>query len=193
MKTNGTAVYQRQHKRGLTTPQLSAIDLLASGKTAKETAELLKLSRTCVTRWCLYDPVFQATLNQRRAEVWGAGIDRLRSLFPKALDALADELENRDSPNRLKAAAEVLRLAQLPAHALMTGPTDPEEIVRQVVERRRKQARGPLDDLIDNDKAIPPFERHMAETWQELEALASKPDEPAPEEGNALPGGPRAG
>ena len=27
MKTNGTAVYQRQHKHGLTVPQLSAIDL----------------------------------------------------------------------------------------------------------------------------------------------------------------------
>src|SRR5215831_4625697 len=134
MRANGTAVYQRQHKRGLTMPQLSAIDLLVSGKTDKETAELLSLSRTCVTKWRLYDPVFQAALNIRRAQVWGSGIDRLRSLIPKALDALADELENRDSPNRLKAAGEILRLAQLPADALKTGPTDPEEIVRRIVE-----------------------------------------------------------
>ena len=69
---NGTVVYQRQHKRGLTMPQLNALDLLASGKTDKETAELLKLSRTCVTKWRLYDPLFQATLNQRRGEIWGA-------------------------------------------------------------------------------------------------------------------------
>src|SRR3954471_12816013 len=104
MRASGTAVYQRQHKRGPTMPQLNAIDLLAGGKTDKATAELLGLSRTCVTKWRLYDPVFQAALNQRRAEVWSAGIDRLRSLIPKALDALADELENRESPNRLKAA-----------------------------------------------------------------------------------------
>ena len=67
---NGTVVYQRQHKRGLTMPQLNALDLLASGKTDKETAKLLNLSRTCVTKWRLYDPLFQATLNQRRGEIW---------------------------------------------------------------------------------------------------------------------------
>src|SRR6516162_1193456 len=104
MKANGTAVYQRQHKRGLTMPQLNAIDLLASGKTDKETAELLSLSRTCITKWRLYSPTFQSALNRRRAEVWGAGIDLLRCLVPKALDALAEELEKADSPNRMKAA-----------------------------------------------------------------------------------------
>src|SRR5262245_53775123 len=58
VKATATAVYQRQHKRGLTLPQQSAIDLLASGKTDRETAELLHLSRTTVTKWRLYDPCF---------------------------------------------------------------------------------------------------------------------------------------
>jgi hypothetical protein len=160
---------------------LNAIDLLASGKTDRETAELLNLSRTCVTKWRLYDPVFQAGLNQRRAEVWSVGIDRLRSLIPKALDALADELENRDSPNRLKAATELLRLAQLPDGALQTGPTDADDIVRQVVQRRRKQAHSWLDDVLDDGKNLPPFDRHMADTWQELESLANEPDTPPPD------------
>ena len=102
-------------RRGPTLPQLSAIDLLVSGKNDKETAEQLGLSRTAVTKWRLYDPVFQAALNLRRAEVWGAGIDRLRSLIPKALDALAEEVESKDNPNRLKAARGVLRIAQLSA------------------------------------------------------------------------------
>jgi hypothetical protein len=61
--------------------------------------------------------VFQAALNQRRADVWGSGIDWLRSLIPKALDALAEEMETHDSPNRLKAAGEVLHLARLPDDA----------------------------------------------------------------------------
>jgi hypothetical protein len=178
MKAHGTAVYQRQHKRGLTMPQLSAIDLLASGKGDKETAELLGLSRTCVTKWRLYDPVFQAALNHRRAEVWAVGIDRLRSLIPKALDALADELENHDSPHRLKAASEILRLAQLPAGSLGIGSTDAEEIVRRIVNTRRQHAHGPLDDLLDDGKGLPPFERHMEDTWRELEALANEPEEP---------------
>jgi hypothetical protein len=177
MRANGTAVYQRQHKRGLTMPQLSAIDLLAAGKTDKETAELLGLSRTCVTKWRLYDPVFQAALNRRRAEVWSAGIDRLRALIPKALDALADELDKADSPNRLKAAGEILRLAQLPAAALGIGPTDADEIVRQIVAKRREQARGPLDNLADHGKGLPPIDQQMADTWRELEALANEPDD----------------
>jgi hypothetical protein len=176
MKANGTVGSQRQPKRGLTMPQLDAIDLLAAGKTDKDTAQQLGLSRACVTKWCLYDPVFQAALNRRRAEVWSAGIDRLRSLIPKALDALADELENRDSPNRLKAASEILRLARLPADALKTGPTDPEEIVHQVVERRRKRAPDLLEDMLGGQKGLPPFEQHLADAWRELEALANEPD-----------------
>src|SRR6516162_7609839 len=102
----GTPVYARQHSRPPTLPQLSAIDLLAAGKTDQEAADLLGLHRTTVTKWRLYDPVFQAALNQRRAEVWGAAADRLRSLIPKALDALAAALEDPAHPGRLKAAAE---------------------------------------------------------------------------------------
>jgi hypothetical protein len=182
MRSNGTPVYDRQHRRGPTLPQLSAIDLLVSGKNDKETAELLGLSRTAVTKWRLYDPVFQATLNLRRTEVWGAGIDRLRSLIPKALDALAEEMESKENPNRLKAALEVLRIAQLSAGGLAQGPTDPDEIVRKIVEQRRRQAHGPLDDFLDSDKNLPPFEHHMEEVRKELEAMANEPDEAGPPE-----------
>jgi hypothetical protein len=177
MKAKGTVVYQRQHKGGLTMPQLNAIDLLASGKTDKETAELLSLSRTCVTKWRLYSPTFQAALNRRRAEVWGAGIDRLRNLIPKALDTLAEELEKPDGPNRLKAAVEVLKLAQLPEGWQQVGPVEAEAIVRQVVEVRRARAPGFLDELADRDKDLPPFEQHMEDTWRELEKRANETDD----------------
>jgi hypothetical protein len=180
MRSNGTPVYARQHRSGPTLPQLSAIDLLVSGKNDKETAELLGLSRTAVTKWRLYDPVFQAALNLRRTEVWGAGIDRLRSLIPKALDALADELEKKDSPNRMKAAVEVLRLAEMPDSWHQIGPAEAEEIVRQIVKARRAQAPGLLDKLAEDGKRLPPFEQQMAETWRELEERANEPDGAAP-------------
>ena len=176
---NGTPVYARQHKRGLTLPQQNAVDLLASGKNDTETAEQLNLSRTCVTKWRLYDPVFQAALNQRRAEVWGAGIDRLRALIPQALNVLADELKNPDSPNRFKAAGEILRLAPLPAGALGIGPTDAEAIVRQIVVARREDAPDKLAEYLAGTKGLPPFDQHLEEVWQELEARAAEPDEPA--------------
>jgi hypothetical protein len=177
MKANGTPIYARQHKRGLTLSQQNAVDLLAAGKTDTETAELLKLSRTCITKWRLYDPVFQAALNVRRAEVWAVGVDRLRSLIPKALNTLAEELENRDSPNRLKAASEILKLAQLSAGSLGIGPTDADEIVLRIVERKRASAHSPLEDLLNDDQGLPPFERHVEQTWHEPEAQLAKVDE----------------
>lgn len=175
MSENGTAVYQRQHKRGLTMPQLSAIDLLAGGKTDKETAELLGLSRTCVTKWRCYSPVFQAALNRRRAEIWGAAADRLRSLIPQALDVLAGALNSGYVPSQMKAALAILRLVSFSA-AQKIGPDDPETIVRGVVDRRRGQAQDPTDDLLDAGLGLPQYEAHVRQVFEELEARASEPD-----------------
>jgi hypothetical protein len=95
---------------------------------------------------------------------------------PKALDALADELDNRDNPDRLKAAIEVLRLAKVPTGAAGIGPTDAEEIVHAIVSTRRRRAQGPLDDLLDDGKGLPPLDKHIRDTWDELEALAKEAD-----------------
>ncbi len=175
---NGTPVYTRQHSRTPTLPQLNAIDLLAAGKTDTETADLLKLHRTTVTKWRLYDPVFQAALNRRRAEIWGAAADRLRSLIPKALDVLADALDTQMSFTDVKAAVAVLRLAAPTGGALAIGPTDPEAIVRAIVQKRRDSAPDPLDEALD-DRDLPPLAEHVEQVWTELEAKALEPG-PAP-------------
>lgn len=54
--------------------------------------------------------------------------------------------------------------------------------MRKIVEQRRRQAHGPLDDFLDSDKKLPPFERHMEEVRKELEELANEPDEADPHE-----------
>jgi hypothetical protein len=172
----GTPVYARQHSGAPTLPQLNAIDLLAAGNTDQETADLLELHRTTVTKWRLYDPVFQAALNRRRAEVWGAAADRLRSLVPKALDVLGDVLGDETHPGRLKAAIELLRLVPPTGAAMTVGPTEADDIVRQIVQERRKRAPGLLDGLLDDGKGLPPLERHVEATWRELEARAQGPD-----------------
>jgi hypothetical protein len=176
-----TPVYARQRSRTPTLPQLNAIDLLASGKTDTEVAELLKLDRTTVSKWRLYDPVFQAALNRRREEVWGAAADRLRSLIPKALDALADGLESKHHPQRMKAAVELLRLAS-PANALPMGLTDPEAIVREIVANRRAAAAGSdLDDFVASvsNVNLPSFEEHVEQVWQELNARLAESEDAA--------------
>ena len=181
MKTesrNGTSGYKRQQSRELTVSQLNAIDLLVLGKTDKETAELCNLSRTCVSKWRLYNPVFQAALNERRAEIWSSGIDRLRALVPKALDVLSQELDKPDSPARLKAASELLRLIPLSNGILKIGTTDPDEIVRQIVTERRSQMPSAMADILCLDQSLPPYAEQIEETWKELEDRSnhSEPD-----------------
>jgi hypothetical protein len=168
-----TPIYARQHSRTPTLPQLNAIDLLAAGKTDKETAELLNLDRTTVTKWRLYDPVFQAALNRRRGEVWSTGIDRLRSLIPKALDALADAVEDGNHPHRVKAAVELLRLVPISEETFSVGPTDADGIVRRIAYQRRRMARGVLDDVLEGGMGLPPFDEHVEQVRGELEALSA--------------------
>jgi hypothetical protein len=173
---NGTPVYARQHSRTPTLPQLNAIDLLAAGKTDQEAADLLKLHRTTVTKWRLYDPVFQSALNRRRAEVWGAAADRLRSLIPKALDVLA-ELLNGHGSVRFKAAVQLLKLAPPTGGAMAIGPDDADEIVRRIVRARRRAASDALDEQFDDDPDLPDVDEHVEQVWRELEARAQEPED----------------
>jgi hypothetical protein len=157
--------------RELTAQQQAAVELLAVGKTDKEAARTLKLPSDSVAKWRMHDPVFQAALNACRAEAWRAGIDRLRSMLPQALNTLSEELDRTDNPERCKIALDILRLAKLSGIA-PEGPEDPERIVRLAVNRDRQQARGPLDDLTDGHKGLPGYDEHLARKWPELEARA---------------------
>src|SRR5919108_5375055 len=69
--------YVRVH--GPTAAQQRAVELLVAGRSDREAAEALGVSRVTVTRWRLYDPCFQVELNRRRDELWAAAADRLRS------------------------------------------------------------------------------------------------------------------
>jgi hypothetical protein len=161
-----------QSRRELSEQQQAAVELLAAGKTDKEAARALNLPGDFVVKWRMHDPVFQAALNACRAEAWRAGIDRLRSMVPKALDALAEELNRADNPERCKIALDILRLAKL-TDIPPQGPEEPETIVRQAVNWERQQARDPLDDRMESHKGLPGYDQHLAQKWAELEAKAA--------------------
>ena len=107
----------------LSIEQLNAIDLLVVGKTDQEVARAVSVSRQTVCGWRLYHPDFQAALNKRRREVWGAAADKLRSLLPKALEVIERELERED----VKVALDIVKLAGVKVGTI--GPHNPEEIV----------------------------------------------------------------
>src|SRR5207302_1319021 len=106
--------------------QETAVGLLASGKTVDETAQALGVTRPTVGAW-LRHPGMQAALNGRRQEQWAGMTDRLRSLLPKALDVLEQELEGE---NRIQAAVHLLKAAGAYGLSVPSGPVDPEESIR---------------------------------------------------------------
>lgn len=128
---------RQQHKRELSVEQLNAIDLLIQGKTDKEVAETVGVHRCTVTSWRLYNPYFQAELNRRRKEVWGAAVDRFRNLLQKALSTVEEALESGDA----KTALEVLKMAGMDLSrdentlgSYLVGEDDAEKILEKNAE-----------------------------------------------------------
>jgi hypothetical protein len=104
----------------LTVEQLNAIDLLIGGRTDREVAETVRVTRQTECRW-RQNPYFEAALNRRRREVYGVAVEKLRGLLPAAVDRLADELEGDDG---LKVALKLME--QLAPSVGEWGPADAE-------------------------------------------------------------------
>ena len=100
--------YKRQ--QGLTIEQLNAIDLLVTGMSDQEVADKVGVNRVTVTSWRLYDPYFQAELNKRRKEIWGASIDKMRNLIPKALETVENAIKQGDVKTALELSILKLNL-----------------------------------------------------------------------------------
>ena len=133
-----TKSYIRSH--GLTTEQLAAIELLVTGQTDQEVGGAVGVARETVTRWRLYDPHFQAKLNQRRRDVFSAGADRLRALVPVAVETLEEELHNANNPGRGQLALSVLKAIGMAAGDI--GPTDAQAIIDRATIARSNNQEG---------------------------------------------------
>jgi hypothetical protein len=148
----GTSDYKRE--RGLTIKQQNALDLLVLGETDAATAQAVGVNRVTVTKWRNYDPHFQAELNRRRQELWGAAVDRLRSLLPLAIDTLEHELHHGKQRGRV--AIDVLRLAGLDRSGATessletygVGSHDADRIIDSLARRQRTDR---LDVLLHGD------------------------------------------
>ncbi len=163
----------RSNVHGLTLAQQSAVDLLAAGKNDTETAAALNLNRVSVTRWRLYSPEFRAALADQRAAIWGAAADRLRSLLPKAINTLADALENGN--DKVTVALAVLKLAG-PLPLVQTDPTEADDYVRQQVERERAcERKREQIAFADRIAGLPKLDDHITTVRERLGDLASGP------------------
>jgi len=145
------------HTKPLTSQQLSAIDLLIAGRSDAKAAAALNLHRVTITRWRLYNHVFQAELNSRRQEVYGAAADRLRGTLANAVRVFQRQIRSEDHRIAFRAARALLQLAGTshlarpadPAYA----PPDPFAVLDLEARRVHIQLNSidPRHDPLDDD------------------------------------------
>ena len=114
----------------LTATQEQAILLLASGETVTATAEAVGVSRQTVSEWVNRDADFIAALNSVRQETLDAGVDKLRGMVEKALDAVEAGFDSEELSTKDKASLGMALLKQvgLSERAGSTGNTDAASI-----------------------------------------------------------------
>lgn len=127
-----TNSYKRE--QGLTIEQLNAIDLLVLGQNDQEVANKVGVNRVTITKWRNYDIYFQAKLNKRRKEMWSSSLDKIRSLLPKAMERLEQEV---DSKHGWKIALEIIKLMKIESnHIKNIGHDNADKILSEQAEKR---------------------------------------------------------
>ena len=122
----------------LTPHQETAIDLILAGKSDNEVAEKIGKSRSTVNVWRHHNPLFMATLNDRRQQMWGGQLSRLNTLASEAVDVLQEGLHDEDIKVRLLAAIHILKATGTYGAAFPgTQETDPAELAASLHQREK--------------------------------------------------------
>jgi Homeodomain-like domain len=153
----------------LTIEQQNAIEGLILGQSDRDAAAAVGVSRETVWHWRHEHPVFMATLERRRAEVWRAPQEQLRSLMSKAVANVAAAVERGD----LKASIEVLKAVGMYGNGTMNviHEQDPEQLIAQEAERRVRReglSADPTRDMLLDMTTNPAYQRRLAEVTAEL-------------------------
>jgi hypothetical protein len=160
---------QKPTLKPLSIAQENAIDLLILGKSDREVADTVGVNRTTMWEWRTAHPLFRATLERRRAEVWRQPQERLRSLLAKSVENLAAAVEDGD----VKASIEVLKAVGMYGHGTMNTihEQDPEQLIAQEAERRVRReglSEDPTRDMLLTMTTNPAYQRRLAEVTEEL-------------------------
>jgi hypothetical protein len=150
----------------LSTTQENAIDALLTGKSDREVAELVGVTRWTVQQWRTQNPLFMASLSQRRETLFSGAVDRLRSLLSKALDNIAGSIDDGD----VTASFALLKATGVHGFCPPTGEMDVQKIFDDQVMRllAKEKIPGKLDDLLIKLNENPAQQQRRAEIEAEL-------------------------
>ncbi len=114
-----------QPPAGLSDKQRTALEAMLGGTSVARAAREIGVDRRTLFRWRRECEPFRAELAQRRREMWIGATDRLRAMVGRSLRVLDRQLHDTYPDTRYRAAAAVLRLAN----------------VRKLAEEEMKEAR----------------------------------------------------
>jgi hypothetical protein len=155
----------------LTTEQENTIDALLTGKSDREGAEIVGVSRWSVQQWRTSHPLFMATLAQRRETLFSGAVDRLRSLLSKALDNIAGALDEGD----VTSSFALLKVTGVHGFCPPTGEMDAQKIFDDIVMRLLAQEKIPDQ----HDFLLDPLRNHAKDARRaEIEAELRQQYEP---------------
>lgn len=161
----------KPNKMSLTPRQEIAMSEILAGKTDRETAKVVGVSRETVSKWRHHSPVFQAEYNLRRKQIWDANREHLASLIARALGVIEKALEMGDA----SVALRILRCAKgLNTIECPDGPTDVADVLRELARERaeqelastrREESKGQLfitDPIADIEELAPLIKKHFS-------------------------------
>jgi hypothetical protein len=139
LPNNHYTVQQKPTFRPLSIAQENAIDLLITGATDGDVAAAVGVDRVTVWQWRHEHPMFMATLQQRRAEVWRAPQEQLRALMRKAVENITAAIEGGD----LKASIELLKITGMygDGRGNAIAEQDPERLLKQQAHAQIQRVR----------------------------------------------------
>ncbi len=159
----------------LTPQQETAIDLILTGKNDREVAQTIGKSRSTVNTWRNHDPLFIATLNDRRQQVWGGQLNRLNNLVIEAVDVLQDGLHDSDIKVRIASAVHILKATGVYGATVPDSQvTDPAEVAAdQAVKNDQRKMR--LDQYKDKlPHSVQLETKHPSSAKQQSHAYAEE-------------------
>ena len=169
---------QKPTFKPLSIEQQNAIDLLILGKSDKEVAEAVGVNRTTIWEWRTAHPIFMATLERRRAEVWRQPQERLRSLLSKAVENLGQAVESGD----LKVSIELLKAVGMYGDGTMNaiGEQDPDKMIRQQAEAQVDREGVPRNALLAMTENLDTaaYRTRLTEVQAELRSIYVEDEQP---------------
>jgi hypothetical protein len=155
----------------LSVEQDNAIDLLLTGQSDREVAAAVGVTRWAVQGWRTSHPLFMATLAQRREEVFGVAVHRLRSLLGKALENIAGAIEAGD----VKSSFELVKATGLHGFCPPTGETDVQKIAERICFEQLAREGIPANSLLDLSHLDrnPAYEARKREILEDLETSST--------------------